>query len=78
MCSCVYDEFRNYCLGKESKYNFDDGFMVFFLKGNYCFVNLFFFCRKSNKIVIQNFFVYIKRDEVEVLVFGLGNLVRCE
>uniref|UniRef100_K1RI55 Insulin-like growth factor 2 mRNA-binding protein 3 n=1 Tax=Magallana gigas TaxID=29159 RepID=K1RI55_MAGGI len=34
--------------------------------------------RKSNKIAIQNLPVHIKRDEVEALVSGLGNLVRCE
>nr|XP_022305782.1 insulin-like growth factor 2 mRNA-binding protein 2 isoform X1 [Crassostrea virginica] len=34
--------------------------------------------RKGNKIQIQNLPVHIKRDEVEALVSGLGNLVRCE
>ncbi|XP_061186092.1 insulin-like growth factor 2 mRNA-binding protein 2 isoform X2 [Saccostrea echinata] len=33
---------------------------------------------KNNKIQIQNLPVHIKRDEVEALVSGLGNLLRCE
>lgn len=78
VCNCMNDQLQNFCLGEESKYNFDDGLMVSSLKGNYCSVNLFFFCRKSNKIAIQNLPVHIKRDEVEALVSGLGNLVRCE
>lgn len=78
VCNCMNDQLQNYCLGEESKYNFDDGLMVSSLKGNYCSVNLFFFSRKSNKIAIQNLPVHIKRDEVEALVSGLGNLVRCE
>lgn len=77
MCCCMHDQLRNYCLGNESKYNFDDGLLVSSEKKIYVLLN-FLFWRKSNKIAIQNLPVHIKRDEVEALVSGLGNLVRCE